>query len=279
MITDFIGFIAHKITLILESTIAIIILCIIIIGVFYFLFLLVKSLLNKLNGDEQIKYEFITIIAHKFRTPLTHLKWISENLIASETDPYKKESLMEMQKSNERLINLTNTLIEITDKNKSSESLYKFESLPICKIVKAVGESSKNLFHEKNIFFSVECDSGEKECLIDRVRMEFVISTLLENACIYTPPGKQVLVNVYDMGNKVAISVKDDGIGIEKHDLPKIFTKFFRTENAEKMDTEGFGVGLYLAKSVINQHKGTLEVNSAGLNQGSEFVITLPAVK
>src|SRR3989344_7581833 len=84
---------------------------------------------RKLRENENLKYEFITIIAHKFRTPLTHMKWLSEGLIADELDPRKRENLREMRQANQKLIDLTGTLIELTDSDDDSKSSYVFETV------------------------------------------------------------------------------------------------------------------------------------------------------
>jgi signal transduction histidine kinase len=114
---------------------------------------------------------------------------------------------------------------------------------------------------------------------IDRQRMEFVLQTLLENALTYTPSGKNVDVIVSKVGHKAIISVVDHGIGIDKADMPRIFDKFFRADNARATDTEGFGVGLYLSQAIARRHKGTMDVTSDGVGFGSTFTITLKTVK
>jgi signal transduction histidine kinase len=114
---------------------------------------------------------------------------------------------------------------------------------------------------------------------IDKARMEFVIQVLFENALAYTPTGKNVEVTVGHSGRKAFISVTDHGIGMDHKTISRLFTEFFRADNAKRVDTDGFGVGLYLAKSVVRRHKGKLEAFSDGLNAGSTFVVTLKRVK
>lgn len=244
-----------------------------------FLGLIIWAIIKKLSGNEILKYEFITIIAHKFRTPLTQVKWISEELLKSEQDPYKHQSLQDIEQSNEKLIKLTNTLIELTDSDNNSASTYAFEKVMLCEFVRTVSNSLKNSFHEKNIFFSVQCPPNDTQVKIDPQRMEFVLQTLLENALTYTTPGQNVDVIIQKENRKVIIAITDHGIGIDKRDLPHVFTKFFRAQNAQATDTEGFGVGLYLAQSVVRRHKGNINVYSEGIGTGSTFVITLPTTK
>lgn len=228
------------------------------------------------KNDEALKAEFITIIAHKFNTPLSKMKWLSESLLSDELDSYKKENLHEIHEANEQLIKLTGTLVELTDDDGLSRATYSFEKTNICEMVKGVGDELKKTFHEKNLRFSVNCGIAEIFTKIDKTRMEFAIQVIMQNACIYTPPGRNVDVTVSVIESNLYISVSDNGIGIDGPDLPNIFKKFYRTKNAETTDTEGFGIGLYLAQSIVKRHKGKIEVYSKGLNQGSTFTIIIP---
>lgn len=236
-------------------------------------------LLRTLTRNEKLKYEFITIVAHKFRTPLTHVKWASDELAKNELDSYKKQALNDIQKSNEKLIKLTNTLLELTDTDSSASSIYAFDRVSICDFVRDVGNGFKDMFHEKNIFFSIQCQPEPLFVKIDKQRIEFVIQTLLENAFTYSSPGQTVGVQVTRNGGYADIAIIDHGIGIESRDIPHIFTKFFRTKSAQSMDTEGFGVGLYLAKSIVDRHKGNLAAYSDGTGKGSVFTLSLRIIR
>lgn len=249
------------------------------ISIFIFLILIIYALVRKLMVGEKLKYEFITIIAHKFRTPLTHVKWSADELVKNETDPYKKQSLTDIQQSNEKLIKLTGTLIELTDTDSTAASSYTIERVSLCSFVRTVCDTYKNAFHEKNIFFSVQCPANDILVKIDVQRMEFVLQALLENALTYTPTGKNVEVSVTKTLRRAHVAVTDHGIGINKSDLNNIFEKFYRADNARATDTEGFGVGLYLAQAITRRHKGKIEVYSAGMGSGATFTLTLKTVR
>lgn len=234
---------------------------------------------HKIKENENLKYEFITIIAHKFRTPLTQMKWISETMVSEEKDSYKKENLENIHHSTQQLIDLTGTLIELTDSDNASTNSYNFERINLCEIVKSVSDTFKSSFHEKNIFLGLQCAAPQIFSNIDRPRMEFVLQTILQNSITYSPPGRNVEVLISTEKNKAKITVKDRGIGIDPKDISKIFTKFFRTSNAQRTDTEGFGIGLYLAQAIVRRHKGKIHVFSEGVNMGTTFEIVLPTIK
>jgi len=234
---------------------------------------------RRFRENAHLKYEFITIVAHKFRTPLTYVKWVCDTLIPDETDSFKKKSLEDVKKSNQKIIDLTSTLIEIADSESSGGASYVIEKLPLGELVRNISSNFKDTMHEKNLFFSFNCENEKAKVRVDKSRFEFVLSTLLENACIYTPPGKNIDVSVKSTLFNNYIKVEDSGIGISKQDLSHVFSKFFRGKNARSTDTEGFGVGLYLANSIIKKFHGKMTVESPGEGQGSRFTIRLPRVR
>lgn len=186
---------------------------------------------------------------------------------------------MEMQKVNRGLIDLTGTLIELTESSNGSKSSYTFEKADLSALVKSVGESMTESFKEKNIAFSVQCPTDPVIVKMDKGRMEFVFQTLITNALTYTPTGRAVNLTLTHGGGKAVAAITDQGIGIRKEDLSHIFSKFYRTDNAQRTDTEGFGVGLYLAQSIVRRHKGKIEVYSEGIDKGSTFSVLLAEVK
>jgi signal transduction histidine kinase len=240
---------------------------------------IIVALWRTLARNEKLKYEFITIVAHKFRTPLTHIKWTSDELVKNEQDAYKKQSLTDIQQSNEKLIKLTNTLLELTDSSNTSATAYAFERVSLGDFVRDIGTGFKDMFHEKNIFFSVQCPPEPLFVKIDTQRMEFVIQTMLENALNYSSPGQSVEVHIARNGRHNEVHFIDHGIGIEPQDIPSIFTKFFRTKSAQAMDTEGFGVGLYLAQSIVERHGGKITAYSDGAGKGSTFILSLKRIR
>lgn len=229
----------------------------------------------RIQENEQLKYEFITIIAHKFRTPLTQMRWLLEANRETEQDPYKKENFEKVYGTNQKLINLTNTLIEITDSKNKSSSLYTFKKVNMCELLHKVTLGLKDLFHEKNIFYATDCSHQDIPVLIDESRMEFVLQTVIENAIKYSPVGRNIEILAILQKRKVIIQVIDHGIGARIEDVKKIFGKFYRSHDAQMMDTEGFGVGLFLARSIVKRHKGTIEAYSDGPNKGMTMTITL----
>ena len=123
-----------------------------------------KILWKKLKAYETLKYEFVTIIAHKFRTPLTQMKWLIETVLEKEEDSYKIESLKSIEASNQKLISLTGTLIELTDSANTSLATYSFEKINLCELTTQVANSLKDFFHEKNLFYGFSMQFARNLC-------------------------------------------------------------------------------------------------------------------
>ncbi len=233
---------------------------------------------RKLRRGDLLKYEFITIITHKFRTPLTQIKWSIEELRAEETNQEKLKGFEDLKKFNQKLIDLTSTLVELSDPKNSLDFSQHFEKLSLNDLLKSVSDSYKEIFSKKQIVFSLSCPAYNIMANADKERVKFVIQTLFENAFAYTLPHGKVSFTLESFSDKACISVTDNGIGINKRDLDLIFTRFYRTKNAKIADTEGFGIGLYLARSIARRYKGDLQVFSEGEGKGSTFKFTLPKV-
>ncbi len=231
---------------------------------------------RKMRENDLLKYEFITVVTHKFRTPLTHIKWATELLLSQEQDLAKKHELENVRESNRKLIDLTSTLIAVADADRSESSLYKFEKIIFGDIVAEAAAGLRARVEERKIAFSLErWDNG---ALIrgDRERIKFIAQTLIENAISYSPIGGTVVAAVETSSKTVTLRVKDAGIGIAKEELAHLFTKFYRSQRAKTADTEGVGVGLFLIKSIIDRHGGVIEADSMGVNQGTTFLVTFP---
>lgn len=237
------------------------------------------EMVRHFRDTEELKYEFITIMAHKFQTPLSQIKWLAENLIESESDQYKKESMSELKKSAENLISLTSTLIDMTDSDNTSKSAYDYEKIDICKLMKDVSDSMKSVYQEKNISFSLTCSQPSIFVFGDKTRIDFVIQSIINNAYKFSSVGHRIFAFVSVSGRKVSFSVRDEGIGISPTEINKVGTKFFRAKNSFEVDTEGFGVSLFLSDTIVRRHKGEITIASDGIGKGTTVTVVLPKAK
>jgi two-component system phosphate regulon sensor histidine kinase PhoR len=233
---------------------------------------------ERLRELDVLKYEFITVVTHKFRTPLTRIKWATEFLRKGPDDSEKEEAVQEIERADELLVELTDTLIGLS-KAEDSSYMYSFEEFNISERLSKILNLAKNRISNKGLKISTSIADNLPHVQADARRLYFVLQILIENAIAYTPQGGFVNINVTEDRSWIRIEIQDNGIGVSKEDLPRIFSKFFRSASAKKADTEGMGIGLFMVKQIIERHDGTVCVKSDGLDKGATFIIKLPFVR
>lgn len=237
-------------------------------------FLFAYAYWRTLRDNENIKNEFITIVTHKFRTPLTSVKWTIEALKKNITFEEKQNSVNELTRASENLLEMVDLLVNFTKFDKGSE--YAYKAVSFRDIVEKTLVKYSDFLKQKKVHFIMEPVSGLPLIVIDESKIQFVIDVVFDNAIRYTPEGGTVHVRIADAKKFLVFSIEDSGIGIRSRDRSKVSKRFFRTEKARTMHTEGLGMGLYIAKKIIKRHKGTLSVASKGENKGTVISIEIP---
>jgi signal transduction histidine kinase len=227
---------------------------------------------------EKDKQEFITIAAHKLRTPLTHIHYIVEELKQERTKEETDALITNLSESNDLIVSLVNKLLDVTNLETQTEN-YKFSSVDLKNITEEVIKSVTPILRDKKINMTFEAAESLPQVEGYDKSLKFTIQSLFENAIKYTPEGGNVKVSISKDTDTVTWSIEDSGIGIAKEDLGKIFEKFFRADNALKADTEGTGLALSISRNLIKRQGGTMNVASLGLGLGTHFWFTLPAEK
>ena len=229
---------------------------------------------RKIKEVDILKYEFINVATHKFRTPLTHIKWASENALQRNVGEETKKDLIDIQHSTTRLTELTNLLVGVSE-TESKNYLYKFEVVDFSSFLTEVLADYAKKIEDKKI--TLEKDMrAHLTAKIDATRIKFVLQILLDNAVNYTPAGGKVSVRLWQDQDKTICEIKDTGVGMAREDLGRVFERFYRGDDQKKLDTEGLGVGLYLARQIISHHEGSLQVSSEGKGKGSTFSFSVP---
>lgn len=231
---------------------------------------------QQLRESEVLKYEFITTVTHKFRTPLTHIKWATENLRLAKTHEDRDEQLSYIEDANAKLVELTDLLANASE---TDDSIYKYHLTrdDLSAFMNEVADFSGDHAKAKRITIVKHIEPGVK-ALFDGTRLRFVAQTFIENAINYTPDGGAIWVKVAHMGEDIIVSVKDSGIGISKAELSMVSTKLYRGSKARVTDTEGLGIGLYISKGILLRHHGKMLIDSEGEGKGATFSFVLPAM-
>lgn len=227
---------------------------------------------------ERLKTEFVSISAHQLRTPLSAIKWTLRMLLEGDMGKINKEQkkfLNQTYRSNERMIELVNSLLNVT-RIEEGRFLYKPVLIDIGEIAKSVFSSYRVEAKKRQIDLQFKKPAEPlPKILVDREKVKLVFQNLVDNAVRYSLPGKKVEVSLRKYKGMVQFKIKDQGVGIPKHQQKRLFTKFFRASNVMRLETAGTGLGLFIAKNVVEAHGGKIGFKSEE-NKGSTFWVSLP---
>ena len=259
----------------------------------------IKETNIKLERLEKIKSDFISIVSHELRTPLTSIKNSVDIILSGRAGelPEKVGGFLGMAKRNvQRLSEIINDLLDIS-KIEAGKLDFKFEMLDINTVIDNVCASLSALVKEKDLVLNCECVENLPQINGDSKRLEQVLTNLVSNAIKFTENGKAISIksNVCSAseinknnqfaneleklsGDYVLVSVKDEGIGIAENDVLRAFDKFAQIENSLSRKVGGTGLGLPIAKQLLEKHNGMIWCESE-LGKGSEFIFALPVVR
>ena len=236
--------------------------------------------LQKVNEISNKKTEFISAVSHELRTPLTSIKGYAAILIAGkigELPAAVKERLAKINSHSDHLVSLINDLLDIA-RIESGRQEMKFAIYKIKTIVDNVADLLTPQITAKAITLQLRLPQEIKEIYVDTSHAERVLINLLSNAIKFTPQNGTITVTVaptLDAGYAV-FSVSDTGIGIPASELQKLFSEFFRVDNEINQNVKGTGLGLVLAKNIVQAHRGKIWVQSQ-VKVGTTFYFTLPS--
>ena len=227
---------------------------------------------------ERLKTEFVSIAAHQLRTPLSAIKWTLKMLIDGDIGsltPEQIEFLMKGYQSNERMIILINDLLNVA-RIEEGKIIYDLLYSSLEKIIEEIIDRLLPVAKNKNIkLIFNKPQKPSPKIKIDKEKIGIVVQNLIDNAIRFNEVNGVVTVSInYDKIN-IEVTVEDDGIGIPKEQQKRIFSKFFRADNALKFETEGTGLGLFITKNIIEAHKGKISFKTKK-GKGTIFKFTLP---
>ena len=238
---------------------------------------------------DKAKSEFISVASHQLKTPATAIKLLSERLLSGkmgEATEKQKEYFEDIHSSNERMIDLVNALLRVSRIELGAFKISVKKKQP-CMIVLDILDELKYVIDKKKLKLKVKSSMPKMELLLDEHLFRMVINNLITNAVQYTKEGGEIGVEYAvvkkgeTIGKKVleerclVITVSDTGYGIPLKAQSKVFTKFFRADNARQKHTDGTGLGLYIVKSTLEYSSGLIWFTSRE-NKGSEFYVAIP---
>jgi signal transduction histidine kinase/CheY-like chemotaxis protein len=222
------------------------------------------------------KDEFLATLAHELRNPLAPIRQAA--LISkapAATDAQKRWSHDVIDRQVQHMSLLLDDLLDISRVTRGTLAL-RMQSTELATVIESAVETARPTIDMKRHVLSVDIPAEPVSFTADPLRVAQVLSNLLTNAAKYTDPEGQIRITAHSEGEDVVVRVADSGIGISAMALPRVFNMFSQVHSNTDRSEGGLGIGLSLAKGLIELHGGTIEASSAGLGCGSEFTVRLP---
>lgn len=229
---------------------------------------------ENLEHTEALRRQLIGDVSHELRTPLTAIKGSMEALIDGVL-PAEPETFEQIYQEADRLQRLVNDLQELSRVEAGAFKL-DLQPLLLADLLKTVTIRLDRQYAEKAVRLAIDLPTDLPEVQADADRLSQVLFNLVGNALQYTPAGGQVTVAARRQGDEVQVSVQDTGIGIAAEHLPHVFDRFYRADRSRARVSGGSGIGLTIAKHLVEAHGGHIWAESLGQGKGSAFTFTLP---
>ncbi len=223
---------------------------------------------------EQYRHDFISNISHDFRSPLTSIKGYVEAILDGTIPPEMQDRYLGIVlNETKRLTKLTQGLLDLNNFDLYGQYL-KLSKFDVAELINPMLNTFEIKCIEKNIAIYMNNSAEDTEVYADQTKIQQVIYNLIDNALKFTPEGKRIFISITDLGKKLKISVKDEGIGMDEETSRKIWTRFYKGDQSRGKDKGGSGLGLAIIKEIIKAHNETIEVSS-NPGEGSDFYFTL----
>ena len=232
--------------------------------------------ISRLKQLEKIRQDFVANVSHELRTPLTTIKGYAETLLdGALKEDVAFQFVQVIKRHTDRLTKIVEDLLMLS-RIETKEFQLKMEVIPLPNFVDDVLEFVKEPAEKKRISLSRREIPSSLVVQADRSYLEQILINFLDNAIKYTPEGGRVIVSAAEKDSKdIQFSVEDNGIGIPKEDLSRIFERFYRVDKGRSKELGGTGLGLSIVKHLVQAHGGRVWVESQ-LGKGSTFYFTLP---
>ena len=227
----------------------------------------------------KIKSDFISVAAHQLRTPLSSIKWAFAMLQEGglgELSENQKPVVQQGLETSDRLVRLVNSLLNVS-RMEEGRFGYEFATLDARQLVLKVLTTLKAKSDSRGVAVRTTLPDALPAVAADAEKIELALENLVDNAVSYTQSGGEGHITAAIEGKFLRITVQDNGVGIPKSQLPNIYSKFFRGDNVVRMQTDGSGLGLYIAKNIVEKHGGVMALTSQeGVGTTASF--TMPIV-
>jgi signal transduction histidine kinase len=228
-----------------------------------------QAKLNRLQSN------FVSSVSHELKSPLASIQLYLETMKLQKVSPEEVQEFVEiMLTDTERLSSLIDNIMEASGADPKGLKLH-FQPVALKPFLDEILEGHQRRFAEKGVQVHFEV----QDCpplQLDKRAMKMVFNNLIGNALRYSPDGSPFTIRVKENGKFCDIDFIDSGMGLSGKDCKKVFGKFYRVQNKETQNIEGAGLGLYLTREIVKNHKGKIKAASEGQGKGSTFTVSLP---
>jgi len=228
----------------------------------------------QLEKTEELRRQLIGDVSHELRTPLSYIKASIEGVVDG-VIPKSKETFDNIQEEVDRLQRIVDDLQELSLIESGAYRLTKRKS-DVFSIISSVASNLSPQFSRKGVHLHVGPKKNIPDIPMDPDRIKQVLTNILGNALQFTLKNGSVSIECSAVGKHIEVAIKDTGVGISKKNLPLIFSRFFRVDKSRARKSGGSGIGLTIAKQLVEAHGGKIWAESAGENQGTTVTFTLP---
>lgn len=240
--------------------------------------LMVVQDVTEIRKLEKLRTEFVINASHELKTPLTSISGFIETLKlgAANDKKYRDRFLNIIEEETNRLGRLVNAMLTLSD-IENAKNMLKNESIDVFNTVREVIYMFKPIAYKKKINLRMDVEQNLKISVYNKDWFKQIIINLVDNAIKYTPDNGQVKIIAYNKDDSIHIIIKDNGLGIPKEDIPRLFERFYRVDKTRSRKLGGVGLGLAIVKHIVMSYGGNIEVRSKK-GKGSEFIIEIPGV-
>ncbi len=233
-----------------------------------------QQALDQLKDLDRLKSKFFANVSHELRTPLTLILAPVEKLAETASDPESLQYIRVIRNNAHRLLRLIDDLLDLSRLDAGGLRL-NLADVDARAVAATVYENSKPAAMARDIAFELAAQPSSRRIFADAHRLEIVLTNLVGNALKFTQPGGRIDLRVEDLSGGVRIEVADTGPGIPDDALPRVFERFFQLSTTDQRREGGVGIGLALAKELVELHGGSLDVASE-VGRGTTFAVSIP---
>ncbi|MEX2256886.1 MAG: ATP-binding protein [Acidimicrobiia bacterium] len=235
-----------------------------------------NDMARSLDSSERRRRELLSDVAHELRTPLATLDGYLEG-IGDGVVPADAGTLAVLRTETGRLVRLADDLARVSQAEERQLRL-QVEPLAAATVVRTAAEAARPAFEAMGVRLDVDCDARLPTVRLDADRIGEVLANLLENALRHTPSGRGVVLEARRRNGGLELAVADEGEGLDAEHFERVFERFYRADPSRSRERGGTGIGLTIARAIVDAHGGRIRAESEGPGRGARFVVELPAV-